>query len=136
VYGGDGITPDEKYDDATLSGYESDLAGNLVPFFFAAEYFGTHPAKLDLSWKPDDAMLNDFRAFAAKRGPTATDDEFKADKDWIREHLREEMFVTAFSKEESVRVALENDPELARAIAAIPASRALLDHARQTMARK
>ena len=136
VYGGDGITPDEKYEDAPLSGYESDLAGNLVPFFFAAEYFGAHPAKLDLSWKPDDAMLNDFRAFAAKRGSAATDDEFKADKEWIREHLREEMFVTAFSKEESVRVGLENDPELARAIAAIPASRALLDHARQTMARK
>jgi hypothetical protein len=33
-------------------------------------------------------------------------------------------------------VALENDPEIGRAVSAIPASRALLDRARKTMARQ
>jgi carboxyl-terminal processing protease len=136
VYGGDGITPDERYEYPSLSAYESDLSANLTMFFFATEYFGSHPANLDRHWKPNGDVLADFRAFAAKRGFTATDSGFHADLDWIRERLREEMFVTAFSKEESEQVALENDPEIARALSAIPASRALLDKARQTMARK
>jgi carboxyl-terminal processing protease len=136
VYGGDGITPDEKFDSAALTPYESDLEANLTLFFFSAEYFGTHPAELDRHWKPDGALLDEFRAYAAGRGFKATDEQFRADRDWIREHLREEMFVTAFSKEEAERVALENDPELGRAVSSIPASRALLDHARQVMARR
>ncbi|MGD0617680.1 MAG: S41 family peptidase [Bryobacteraceae bacterium] len=136
VYGGDGITPDERYEYPSLSAYESDISANLTMFFFATEYFGSHPASLDRHWKPNGELLADFRAFAAKRGFTATDSGYHADLDWIRERLREEMFVTAFSKEESEQVALENDPEIARALSAIPASRALLDKARQTMARK
>jgi carboxyl-terminal processing protease len=136
VYGGDGITPDERFDYQALSPYESDLTSDLTMFFFSAEYFGSHPAKLDSNWKPDDAMLSAFRAYAAKRGVEATDDMFRADHDWVAEHLREEMFVTAFSKEEAEQVSLENDPELARAVAAIPSSRALLDQVRQTIARK
>ena len=136
VYGGDGIAPDERFDYPALSAYESDLTGDLTLFFFSAEYFGTHPAKLDASWQPDDKMIDDLRAYAAKRGFQATGDEFRNDHDWLREHLREEMFVTAFSKEEAERVGLENDPELARAVGAIPASRALLDRAGKTVARK
>ena len=136
VYGGDGITPDEKFEAPRLTGYESDVEGNLTLFYFAAEYFGSHPAKFDQGWKPDDALVNDFRAYAAKRGFEATDAEFATDRDWVRERLREELFVTAFSKEESERVALENDPEITRAVSAIPASRALLEHAGKVMARK
>jgi len=136
VYGGDGITPDEKYESPRLTGYEAELEGNLALFFFSTEYFGSHPAALDHDWKPDDTLVNDFRDWAAKRGYEATDAEFATDRDWVRERLREEMFVTAFSKEDSERLALENDPEIARAMAAIPASRALLDHAGKVMARK
>ncbi|MGA2182983.1 MAG: S41 family peptidase [Bryobacteraceae bacterium] len=136
VYGGDGITPDERFDYTAVTPYESDVAGNLALFFFSAEYFGSHAAKLERGWKPDDALLDEFRAYAAKRGFTASDEQFRANRDWIREHLREEMFVTAFSKEEAERVALENDPEIERALSAIPASRALLDHAGKTVARR
>jgi hypothetical protein len=136
VYGGDGITPDERFETPAVSGYESDVEGNLALFFFAAEYFGSHSMKLERGWKPDEAMVDEFRAYAAKRGYAASDEEFRTDRDWVREHLREEMFVTAFSKEESEKVALENDPEIGRALSAIPASRALLDHAGKVMARK
>jgi carboxyl-terminal processing protease len=135
VYGGDGITPDERFEYPALSPYESDLTNNLALFFFSVEYFGSHSTELDRHWKPDDALLDQLRAAAAKRGLVESDSDFTADKDWIREHLREEMFVTAFSKEEAERVGLENDPELAHALSAIPASRALLDKARQTMAK-
>jgi len=136
VYGGDGITPDEKFDTPAVTPYEADLEANLAMFFYSSEYFGSHPATLDKHWKPDDAMLNEFRAYAAKHGYVATDDQFHADREWVREHLREEMFVTVFSKEEAEKVALENDPELGRALSSIPASRALLDKAGKVMARK
>ncbi len=136
VFGGDGITPDERFSYPAQTGYETELTNNLVMFFFAADYFGDHPAKLDHDWKPDDALLSHLRAYAATRGVAAGDAEFDGDRNWIREHLREEMFVTAFSKEQAERVGLENDPEIERAIAALPQSKALLARARQTVAER
>src|SRR5579884_1268368 len=134
VYGGDGITPDEKFTEATVGPYGSTVAANLGAFFYAVDYFGTHPTKLDRSFRPDDAMMTSFRTFLEGRGITATDAEFAADKEWLRERLREELFVTAFSKERAEQVALENDPELGRAVRSMVQSRALLARKPQTMA--
>ncbi len=136
VFGGDGITPDERFSYPAQSGYETDLTNNLVMFFFGAEYFGDHSAKLDRDWKPDDAFLNQFRTYAAARGVATGDTEFDSDRGWLKEHLREEMFVTAFSKEQAERVGLENDPEIERAINALPSSKALLARPRQTVAER
>ena len=61
-------------------------------------------------------MLGDFRAFAAKRGLAFLKADFDRDQSWIRERLREELFITAFSKEESDRLAFQNDPEVAKGV--------------------
>ena len=136
VYGGDGITPDERFAEAQVGPYGSVVAANLGTFFYAVDYFGTHSTKLERNWKPDDAMMTSFRSFLENRGITATDAEFAADKEWLRERLREELFVTAFSKERAEQVQLENDPELARAINSMASSRALLQRPRPTLASK
>src|SRR5579884_1639350 len=136
VYGGDGITPDERFSEPDAGPYASAVLGNLGTFFFAVDYFGSHPAKLAPNWKPDDTMMNNLRAFMDNRGIQATDSEFAADREFLRERLREELFVTAFSKERSDQVALENDPELQKAMASMAQSRALLARKPQTVASK
>ncbi len=136
VYGGDGITPDEKYEPPKLSRLESELEGRLVFFFYAPQYFALHNAKLGKEWQPDENAMQDFRTFATQRGVQFTDAEFERDNAWIRERLREELFITAFSKEESDRVVFENDPEVLKAIESLPASKALLDRAHAIVARQ
>ena len=78
----------------------------------------------------------EFRAFAAKRGVVFTAAEFDHDKTWIRDRLREELFITAFSKEDSDRLAFQNDPEVLKGLGSLPASKAMLDRAHEIVGKK
>src|SRR5581483_5862076 len=89
VYGGDGITPDEKYTAAKLDTTERELVGSLSFFYFTANYFGTHPEPMTRDWKPTDQLLTSFEQFAVKRGVHDDAAEFQKDRDWIAERLRE-----------------------------------------------
>ena len=136
VFGGDGITPDEKYEVPKPSRLEAELEGRLVFFFYAPEFFAVHNAKLNKDWLPDENTMEDFHNFARRRGVQFAEADFQRDRDWIRERLREELYITAFSKEESDRVLFQNDPEVVRAIDSFPASKALLDKVHDVVARQ
>jgi hypothetical protein len=115
---------------------EAQLDGRIVFFFYAPEFFAVHNAKLGKDWQPDDNVMEDFRNFAIRRGVEFTAADYERDRAWIRERLREELFITAFSKEESDKVAFQNDPEVLKAIESLPASKALLDKAHDVIARQ
>jgi len=136
VFGGDGISPDEKYEVPAATHLEAQLSGRLAFFFYAPEFFTSHDIHLKKEWRPDDQVLESFRAFTTARGIDFTPSEFERDRSWILDRLREELFITAFSKEESDRVAYQNDPEVLKAIESLPASKALIEKARQIIARQ
>jgi len=136
VYGGDGIAPDERYETPKLDTLEETLQGRLGFFYFAAEYFGNRPATLSKDWRPDEAVMSSFRAFLTKRGAVIEDKEWARDRPWIEDRLRDEFFITAFSKEESEQFALQHDPEVLKAVDSLPASKALLQKAKEVVASK
>jgi len=65
-----------------------------------------------------------------------TEAEFTQDSDWIKRLLKREMYITAFDIDESDRVAMETDPEVERAIDAMPKAKALLDSARKILVQR
>src|SRR5580704_1537556 len=137
VYGGDGIRPDEKYETPKLTPLAAALSDDLVFFFYAPQFFsGRTGPPLTKDWTPDFQVLGDFRAFAAKRGLSFLKTDFDRDQSWIRERLREELFVTAFSKEESDRLTFQNDPEVAKGAGSLPASKTMLDRAHEVVSSK
>ncbi|HYK17427.1 MAG TPA: S41 family peptidase [Bryobacteraceae bacterium] len=137
VFGGDGINPDEKYEAPKLSQLESQLEGRMVFFFYSPQFFAVHdPKLLTKEWLPDENAMEDFRNFAKRRGVEFTAADFERDRTWIRERLREELYITAFSKEESDKVSFQNDPEVAKAVESLPASKALLEKAHAVVAQK
>ena len=136
VYGGDGIRPDEKYDLPKLTPLEATLNDDLVFFFYAPQFFNTHTTALTKDWMPDAQTLDELRAFAGKRGLVFPRADFDRDQTWIRERLREELFITAFSKEDSDRVAFQNDPEVARGNGSLPSSKAMLNRAHEIVSSK
>ena len=136
VFGGDGISPDERYSDPKLSPLQAQLLGRLAFFYYAPEYFANHPAQMAKDWTPSPEIMDSFRAFIVKRGITFTPEEFEHDRAWIQDHLKYELFITSFSKEESDRVILENDPEVKKAVDSLPSSKALIDKVRQIVARQ
>jgi len=136
VYGGDGIRPDEKYETPKLTPLEAMLSDDLVFFFYAPQFFAGHAAPLTKDWTPDSQVLGDFRAFAAKRGVVASRADFDRDQSWITERLREELFITAFSKEDADRLTYQNDPEVAKGAGSLPASKAMLNRAHEIVSSK
>jgi carboxyl-terminal processing protease len=136
VFGGDGITPDQRYFDPKLDTLERRLLGRSTFFLYTPEYFAKHSVQMEKSWKPDAATMNDFKAYASEHKVEFTAEEWNKASEWISERLREELFITAFSKEQSDRLALESDPEVRKGVEALPSSKALLDKAKETLAKQ
>jgi hypothetical protein len=105
-------------------------------FNFASKWFSTHDAKLPSGWSPDDKLIGEFHDFLQKSNVQFTEAEFTENRQWIKDQLKKEMYVTAFSYEESQRVAIEQDPAVQKGIEALPKAKALLDSAKKQMVQR
>jgi carboxyl-terminal processing protease len=137
VYGGGGITPDEKYETPKLNKFQTAVLRKDEFFKFTARYFGAREsAKLPKGWAPDENVISEFHDYMLKDGVDFTEMEFTENHDWLKERLKQEMYITAFSKEQSDRVTAEDDPEVAAAVAAMPKAEALLQNAKKMMVQR
>ena len=133
VYGGGGITPDEDYKTPVMDRLEAALYRNGI-FNFTRSYFASHSDKLAKGWMPDDTLMAELRDYLQKNGFTFTNEEFARDHDWITRNLAREMYVYAFNKDESDRMFATTDPEVERAVEAMPKAEALVQNARKVVA--
>jgi carboxyl-terminal processing protease len=127
VYGGGGISPDEKYPTPKLNAVQAQLLGKFAFFNFSKRYFGGHDAKLPPNWTPDEKILSDFQAFLQKEGFRFSENEFSENNDWIKRFLRREMYITAFGVDEARRITVETDPMVQKAIDSLPKAVALMN---------
>ncbi len=136
VYGGGGITPDEKYVAPKMDRFQVELLRKYAFFNFTKHYFGSHDTKLSKDWSPDNTILNDFHDFLLKQNVQFTEAEFAQDTDWVKRNLKREMYITAFDLDEAQKVDVETDPEVERAIDAMPKAKALLDSAKKIIVQR
>ncbi len=133
VYGGGGITPDEKYAPPKYNKFQIEVIRKYATLNFSSKWFAVHGTKLPTGWSPDESLINEFHDFLAKNNVTFTDAEFTENRQWIKDQLKREMYITAFSYEESQRVAIEQDPAVQKGIEALPKAKALVDSAKKQM---
>jgi len=136
VYGGGGITPDEKFEIPKYNPFQIEVLRKYALFNFSAKYFGNRDAKLPKGWEPGDDVINEFRQFLETQKATFTPADFAANRDWIKKELKREMYITAFSQDESQRVAIEQDPEVLKAIDSMPKAKALVDTAKKLLVQR
>ena len=140
VYGGGGITPDEKYTPARFTPFQRRVGPILnTPnafYKFANAYFGAAKPTLPQGWEPDEQILARFKEFLKSKQIPFTEEEFSADKDWVRKQLRWEMYFRAFDKETAYRAMWRDDAETAKAIESLPKAETLLHSAQQVLARR
>ena len=137
VYGGGGITPDEKFEAGKLNKFQIQVLRNYGFFNFSSHYFGPKAdAHLPKGWEPDEALVNQFHQYLMDNKVEFTEADFTANHQWIKEQLKHEMYITAFSYEQSVRVGIEQDPEIARAVDAMPKATALLENAKKLLVQR
>jgi carboxyl-terminal processing protease len=138
VYGGGGISPDEKFTAPKYDKFQIELLRKALFFNYAPKFFSARggDAKLPQSWTPDLEVLNDLHKFALESKLDFTEAEWAQHNDWIRNELRRELYITAFSKEASDRVAIENDPTVIKAIEAMPKAKGLIESAKKMIVQR
>jgi carboxyl-terminal processing protease len=135
VYGGGGITPDQKYQPPTMDSLEVELYRDGI-FSFTRDYFSKHSSKLPQGWMPDEQIVNDLHDYLLNKKANFTEAQFTADHDWIKRYLAREMYIYAFNVDESDRVFAQTDPEVAVAIQAMPKAEALLQSAKKVIVQR
>src|SRR6266436_901200 len=119
VTGGGGITPDIEVPAPKLTKFEETLLRSDVFFYsnqgvggFTRYYLGTRPT-ITKSFEVDDAVLRDLRTYMSKHDILST-----------------------FGEQEGTKVQLEADPQVQKAVEAIPQARALYETARKIVAQR
>jgi len=136
VYGGGGITPDEKYPSPIYDAFQRKLAPyyTFMFFRFGNVYFNGAKPAIAPGWQPDDAALDRFRDFLKTQKVTFTDAEFDANKDWIRQQIRWEFYFRAFDKPAGDRANWLDDAEIKKAIESMPRAESLLQQVQRVLA--
>jgi carboxyl-terminal processing protease len=142
VTGGGGITPDIVVDAPKLTKFQQVLFRDDV--FFPAEtgvggftryFLGTKPT-ITKDFEPDDSLMRTFREYLSKHNVRYTEPEMAENLDWIKRKIKQEVFMSVFSQQEGFKVLLEADPQVQRAVEAIPQARALYQNARKVVAQR
>jgi carboxyl-terminal processing protease len=142
VTGGGGITPDIIVAAPKVTKFEQLLYRNDV--FFPAEtgvggftrsFLGSKPT-ITKDFEADDVVMHTFREYLSKHNVRYTEPEFAENLDWIKRKIKQEVFLSTFSQQEGFKVLLEADPQLQKAVEAIPQARALYQNARKIVAQR
>ncbi len=143
-YGGGGITPDIDVKPLIYSRvrnriaetafqFTRQLAAGLVP---GLEAYKVEKVQYGRNPKPGDYPINEqvveaFHSFVRTDGLSQlTTAQLDAEIDFVKLRLREEIVTAAFSNDAGSRVLLDSDPQVLRALEALPDAKRLAESAR------
>ncbi|MGA2754356.1 MAG: S41 family peptidase [Terracidiphilus sp.] len=134
VYGGGGITPDEKIEPPTTNRFQDELVYKDVFFHFAPVYVATHT--IDKNFQVDDTVLNDFKKFLTNQDVDWTDGDIGDSSGWIKAQIKKDIFTIQFGQLTGLRVIADWDPMVQKALTYMPEAQALENSAHKVLAEK
>ena len=123
VYGGGGITPDEKIDNPVATNFQNNLLQHYAFFNFAKHYLANRSVSKEFT--VDDAVLQQFKDFLKTNSIDYTDKEIAPVIDWLISSIKAEIFTTQFGQLEGLKVRALWDPQIAKAMTFMPEALAL-----------
>jgi carboxyl-terminal processing protease len=125
VYGGGGITPDEKIEPNKSNGFQDNLYLHYAFFDFSKHYLANHVVTKDFT--VDDAVMQQFKAFLKDNQIEYTDADINGVLDWVKASIKSELFTSQFGQMEGMKVRADWDPQIAKAITFLPEAQQLAD---------
>ena len=142
VTGGGGITPDIVVAAPKLNHFQENLfrADVFYPYEggvggFTRYYMGNKPT-VTKEFEVDDDVMKSFREYLAKHNVHYTEPDMSENLDWVKRKIKQEVLVSNFGMQEGFKVQLEADPQVQKAVEAIPQARALYQNARKIVAQR
>lgn len=145
VYGGDGITPDVIALDPKPDDFEQlmERRGVLYPASlppqgigdFVRFYLGENQ-NISQSFVVNDAVIAELRKYLDQQHIEVTDAQIQRNLPYLKWEIQREVFTSVFGLDAGYKIALENDPQLDKAIASIPAAESLYANAQKMLAQR
>ena len=134
VYGGGGITPDEKIETPKSNKFQDTLLYKDVFFKFAPLYLSTHT--VSQNFQVDDAVMAEFKKYLTSQSIEFSDADISGVNDWLKARIKEKVVTIQFGQLQGLRTLADWDPEIQRALTLMPEAQALEEHAHQVLAQK
>jgi carboxyl-terminal processing protease len=135
VYGGGGIAPDILLTEQKLNDVQILLARRFAFENFAQHYTLDRP-DMKPGWEPDEAVIKEFREFLTKEEIEVSEEDFNANVDFIKRFLKRSVYVSAYDVDEGEKVYFALDPDVEKAVEALPQAKALLENAGSVVAER
>jgi carboxyl-terminal processing protease len=126
VYGGGGITPDEKIPELKANHFEDEMLLHYAFSNFSTHYMANHTVTKETM--VDDAMLQEFKNFLTAQKIPYTDKDLADNLDWVKARIKTELFTAQFGTSFGSQVITEWDPQVQKALSYMPEALALENH--------
>ena len=134
VYGGGGITPDDKIDTPKSTPFEDIVLEHDAFLGFTEQYLSHRTVNKD--FQADDSVVSDFKQYLASQNIDYTQPEMTANLDWVKANLKSKIFTTQFGQTSGLQVEADWDPMIHQALDLIPQAAQLEQHVQQVLAQK
>jgi carboxyl-terminal processing protease len=134
VYGGGGITPDEKIESPKSNHFEEELLQKDVFFLFAPVYVSKHA--VDANFEVNDAVLNEFKHYLTSQNIPWTDSDLAGVMDWLKTSIKDNIVTIQFGELQGLRTRADWDPMIQKALTYLPEAQALEDNAHKVLTQK
>ena len=134
VYGGGGITPDDKIDSPKSNHFQDSLLYKDAFFHFAPVYMATHT--VDKDFQVNDAVLGDFKKYLTSQNIAWTDADLNGVSDWLKMGIKDKIIAIQFGQLQGLHVRADWDPEIQKALTFMPEAQALEDNAHKVLTEK
>jgi carboxyl-terminal processing protease len=134
VFGGGGITPDEKIETPKLNPFQIQLFQKYAFFNFGNQYANKN--HVERNFQVTDDVVQEFRRFLDAQKVEYNQSELVAVNDWLRANIKSAVLNSEYGQEASQRPLTESDPEVIRALDLLPKAKLLAEGARKTIAQR
>jgi carboxyl-terminal processing protease len=134
VYGGGGITPDEKIESPKNSHFQETLLYKDAFFHFAPVYLANRT--VDMNFQVDAAVLAEFKKYLTSQNIAWTDADLNGVMDWVKIGIKDKILTVQFGQLQGLRARADWDPEIQKALTFLPEAQALEDHAHKVLTEK
>jgi carboxyl-terminal processing protease len=124
VYGGGGITPDHTVKSPRVADLWFQLNRENLIFDYAVSYISRYP-DVELSFRVDDPLMQDFQAFLGTRKFEYTEEDFEEARSDIEIRLHAQIARIKWGTVEESRIRAKGDPQIQRALEVLNEAAAL-----------
>ena len=134
VYGGGGITPDEKIEQPKANHFQETLLYKEAFFHFAPIYLANRT--VDKNFQVDEPVLSEFKKYLTDQSIPWTQADLDGVSDWLKESIKSSIDTIQFGESTGLRVRADWDPEIQKALSYLPEAQALEDNAHKVLTQK